>query len=107
MNAGHDHPFLVRGDGTLRDLDEGGTVLGLLEDSRYERGALAVEPGDVLVLFSDGLTDRTNAEGELFGVHRLKEAARPQPRGRRLDFSSIRSSGRSRGSRPASPPRTT
>jgi len=76
VNAGHDHPFLVRADGTLRDLDEGGTVLGLLEDAVYQRGAMAVEPGDVLVLFSDGLTDRGNGEGELFGVARLKEAAR-------------------------------
>jgi serine phosphatase RsbU (regulator of sigma subunit) len=76
VNAGHDHPFLVRGDGSLRDLDDGGTVLGLLEDSRYERGAVAVEAGDFLVLFSDGLTDRSNLAGELYGVGRLKEAAR-------------------------------
>jgi serine phosphatase RsbU (regulator of sigma subunit) len=76
VNAGHDHPFLVRPDGTLRDLDDGGTVLGLLEDSCYLGGAAAVGPGDLLVLFSDGLTDRANAEGELFGVSRLKEAAR-------------------------------
>ena len=76
VNAGHDHPFLVRGDGSLRDLDDGGTVLGLLEDSRYERGAVAVEAGDFLVLFSDGLTDRTNTDGDLYGVSRLKEAAR-------------------------------
>ena len=76
VNAGHDHPFLLRADGTLRDLDEGGTVLGLVEGSRYERGAVAVDSGDVLVLFSDGLTDRTNEEGDLFGVARLKEAAR-------------------------------
>ena len=76
VNAGHDHPFLVRTDGSLRDLDDGGTVLGLLEDSRYERGAVAIEPGDFLVLFSDGLTDRANASGELFGASRLKDAAR-------------------------------
>ena len=76
VNAGHDHPFLVRGDGSLRDLDDGGTVLGLLQDSRYERGAVAVEAGDFLVLFSDGLTDRTNTDGDLYGVSRLKEAAR-------------------------------
>ena len=76
VNAGHDHPFLVRNDGSLRDLDDGGTVLGLLEDSRYERGAVAVEAGDVLVLYSDGLTDRGNSGGDLYGVSRLKEAAR-------------------------------
>jgi serine phosphatase RsbU (regulator of sigma subunit) len=75
VNAGHDHPFLLRADGTLRDLEDGGTVLGLLEESRYERGAVAVHPGDLLVLYTDGLTDRVNADGELFGVRRLKEAA--------------------------------
>jgi sigma-B regulation protein RsbU (phosphoserine phosphatase) len=75
VNAGHDPPFILRADGTLRDLDEGGTVLGLVEESRYERGAVVVAPGDVLVLFSDGITDRSNVEGELFGVPRLKEAA--------------------------------
>jgi sigma-B regulation protein RsbU (phosphoserine phosphatase) len=76
VNAGHDHPFLARADGTMRDLEEGGTVLGLLEDSRYQRGAVALDAGDVLVLFSDGLTDRSNGEGDLFGVLRLKEAVR-------------------------------
>jgi sigma-B regulation protein RsbU (phosphoserine phosphatase) len=76
VNAGHDQPFLLRGDGTLRDLDEGGTVLGLLEDAKYVCGTLAVERGDLLVLYSDGLTDRGNGDGELFGVARLKEAAR-------------------------------
>jgi sigma-B regulation protein RsbU (phosphoserine phosphatase) len=74
VNAGHELPFLVRADGTLRDLEEGGTVLGLLEESRYERGVVPVCPGDVFVLYSDGITDRRNGEGELFGAPRLKEA---------------------------------
>jgi serine phosphatase RsbU (regulator of sigma subunit) len=75
VNAGHDPPFLVRSDGTLRDLEDGGTVLGLLEDARYLHGAVAVEEGDSLVLYTDGITDRANREGDLFGVARLKEAA--------------------------------
>jgi serine phosphatase RsbU (regulator of sigma subunit) len=75
VNAGHHYPFLVRRDGTILDLVEGGTVVGLAEDSRYRRGETRLEPDDLVVLYSDGVTDRGNAGGELFGVERLKEAA--------------------------------
>lgn len=75
-NAGHDHPFLVRPDGQMRDLVEGGTVLGLLEATRYEKGQVAIHEGDLLVFYSDGVTDRENGAGEAYGVDRLKEAAR-------------------------------
>jgi serine phosphatase RsbU (regulator of sigma subunit) len=75
VNAGHHYPFLVRRDGTTLDLVEGGTVLGLSEDSAYCGGSVRLEPDDLVVFYSDGLTDRGNAEGELFGVERLKEAA--------------------------------
>jgi serine phosphatase RsbU (regulator of sigma subunit) len=75
VNAGHHYPFLVRRDGTILDLTEGGTVVGLAEESRYRRGGARLETEDLVVLYSDGVTDRGNAEGELFGVERLKEAA--------------------------------
>lgn len=73
-NAGHDYPFLVA-EGGLRDLADGGAVLGLLENVRYERGVARIEPGDLVVFYSDGVTDRENAQGEGFGVERLKQAA--------------------------------
>lgn len=75
VNAGHHYPFLVRRDGQVLDLVEGGTVVGLAEDSLYRRGSVGLEPDDLVVLYSDGVTDRGSAEGELFGVERLKEAA--------------------------------
>jgi serine phosphatase RsbU (regulator of sigma subunit) len=75
VNAGHHYPFLVRRDGTTLDLVEGGTVVGLAEDSRYRRGEAGLEPDDLIVFYSDGVTDRGNAEGEMFGIERLKEAA--------------------------------
>lgn len=75
VNAGHEHPFVVRADGSLVDLAEGGTVLGLLEKSEYRRGHAALGRGDTVVFFSDGLTDRTSPSGETFGVERLKAAA--------------------------------
>jgi serine phosphatase RsbU (regulator of sigma subunit) len=74
VNAGHDYPFVVRADGSVRDLVAGGTVLGLLEGSTYERGELAVEWGDTLVFYSDGVTDRANGVGDSYGAERLKNA---------------------------------
>jgi sigma-B regulation protein RsbU (phosphoserine phosphatase) len=75
VNAGHHHPFLVRPDGAVRDLTEGGTVLGLVEDSEYETGSVRIEKGDLLVFYSDGVIDRSDEHGELYGIERLKEAA--------------------------------
>jgi serine phosphatase RsbU (regulator of sigma subunit) len=76
VNAGHHQPFLVRPSGELLDLGVGGTVLGLLEDAVYERGAVGLSRGDQLVAYTDGVTDRGDRSGELFGLQRLKESAR-------------------------------
>ncbi len=75
VNAGHEHPFVLGTGGALLDLAEGGTVLGLLEKTQYGRGQAPLGRGDMIVFFSDGLTDRTSPVGEMFGVERLKEAA--------------------------------
>jgi serine phosphatase RsbU (regulator of sigma subunit) len=74
VNAGHDYPFVMTGDGAVRDLVEGGTVLGLVEDSVYEQGQIRLGRGDSIVFYSDGVTDRRNALGEEYGSRRLKEA---------------------------------
>lgn len=76
VNAGHHPPFVVRPDGAVTDLVEGGTVLGLLEDAVYHRGRQSLAADDVLVYYSDGVIDRQNAEAELYGAERLKDAAR-------------------------------
>jgi serine phosphatase RsbU (regulator of sigma subunit) len=75
VNAGHHYPFVVRPVGDVEDLVEGGTVLGLLESCRYKQATLTVEAGDMLVFYSDGVTDRENNAAEAFGVERLKQAA--------------------------------
>jgi sigma-B regulation protein RsbU (phosphoserine phosphatase) len=75
VNAGHDHPLHLRADGAALDLGTGGTVLGLVEDSTYERGRARFARDDLFVFFSDGLTDRANARGEMYGAERLREAA--------------------------------
>jgi sigma-B regulation protein RsbU (phosphoserine phosphatase) len=74
-NAGHDYPFVMRPDGTIVDLVEGGTVLGLVEGG-YDRGEVRLGAGDLLVFYSDGVTDREDGSGEAYGVERLKDAAR-------------------------------
>jgi serine phosphatase RsbU (regulator of sigma subunit) len=75
VNAGHEPSILVRPDGRPELLDVGGTVLGLFEESTYTAGHTEVVPDDLLVLFSDGLADRSAPSGELFGAARLREAA--------------------------------
>ncbi len=75
VNAGHEPSVLVRPDGCPELLDAGGTVLGLFEESTYAAGHTEVAPDDLLVMFSDGLADRSAPSGELFGAGRLREAA--------------------------------
>ncbi len=79
-NAGHNAPFLLTARGPLR-LDEGGTVLGLFDTGFYENGCVQVASGDVLVMFSDGVTEATNVQGEEFGDERLGSCLE-QSRGR-------------------------
>jgi sigma-B regulation protein RsbU (phosphoserine phosphatase) len=71
-NAGHLAPFFLT-DGHLERLEEGGTVVGLFEECVYEQRTLKVEPGSVLVAFSDGLTEPENAYGEEYGMERLED----------------------------------
>ncbi|HTZ74008.1 MAG TPA: PP2C family protein-serine/threonine phosphatase [Candidatus Aquilonibacter sp.] len=71
-NAGHLPPLLVT-DGKVQTLAEGGTVIGLIEDAAYKQGTVAVPPGSILMVFSDGLTEPENVFGEEFGVDRLRD----------------------------------
>jgi serine phosphatase RsbU (regulator of sigma subunit) len=75
VNAGHHYPFVVRADGPVEELREGGTLLGLVEESSYLSGRVAVRAEDILVFYTDGVTDRGSREGEMYGAERLKEAA--------------------------------
>jgi sigma-B regulation protein RsbU (phosphoserine phosphatase) len=71
-NAGHLGPFLVEGN-TVKELTEGGTVVGLFEEYPYTQQTIKVEPGSLLVAFSDGLTEPENVYGEEYGSQRLKD----------------------------------
>jgi serine phosphatase RsbU (regulator of sigma subunit) len=74
-NAGHRHPFVFRGPGAPVRLVQGGTVLGMLETLPFEEGTMTLEPGDRVVLYTDGATEAMNPSGELFGEERLCAAA--------------------------------
>jgi sigma-B regulation protein RsbU (phosphoserine phosphatase) len=72
VNAGHNPPFWIRKGGALEELRAGGPILGVLEDAAFEAGSATLSPGDVLVLYSDGITEARGRERELFGVDRLQ-----------------------------------
>jgi sigma-B regulation protein RsbU (phosphoserine phosphatase) len=72
-NAGHIPPVLIRKDGTLERLSEGGIVLGVFSDASYEEVEVPFAPGDRLLLFTDGITEANNARSEEFGMDRLTE----------------------------------
>jgi serine phosphatase RsbU (regulator of sigma subunit) len=70
-NAGHNPPLLVRGSGTVERLPAGGLILGILPFAAYEEDRCHLGPGDTVVLFSDGVTEAPNLEGDEFGEDRL------------------------------------
>jgi len=73
INAGHPSPFLIR-RGVAEDVfTEGSYPVGLVPEAEYTAVCLKLEPGDTLVLFSDGVTEAMDPAEQLFGVPRLKE----------------------------------
>jgi len=81
-NAGHNPPVIVRADGTHRILKFGGPVLGIIASMQYEQYRELLEPGDLLVIYSDGVTEAVSPAGEEFDVKGLIAAvvaARHEP----------------------------
>lgn len=75
-NAGHNPPLLMDADGTVRFIEKGGLPLGMFLDTRYHEYYLTLEPGQVLVLYTDGLTEASDSKGEEYGLDRLSEKVR-------------------------------
>ena len=74
VNAGHLPPLVYRADQPSREperLTTGGPVVGLLPDAAYEEGQTVIRQGDIVVMYSDGVTEATNQSGDEFGVERL------------------------------------
>lgn len=73
-NAGHLPPVLFRRD-RIQRLEGGGTVVGLFPSARYTQAEIEIEPGDLLLAFTDGMTEPENTYGQEFGEERLLDVA--------------------------------
>jgi len=73
INAGHPSPILIRRGIADEAFTEGSFPVGLVPEAEYPATRIKLEPGDTLVLFSDGVTEAMNPNEELFGVARLRE----------------------------------
>src|SRR6266852_5896099 len=74
-NAGHNAPILTRQDGTQVRLEEGGLIVGAFQESAYGQGEIELRPGDRLVMFTDGVSEAVDENGQEFGEKRLVEAS--------------------------------
>ncbi len=78
VNGGHNPPFLLRNtqSGVIEELATGGMIVGMFSFSQYEEGTVQLEPGDVLMLFTDGVSEAHNPQEEEFGEERIKDVLR-------------------------------
>lgn len=83
-NAGHPPPLVVCADGAIARLEAGGMVVGMGDLASYQAGTVSLHDGDMLLLYTDGVTEYADATGELFGEERLESIARRMA-GRRPD----------------------
>jgi len=75
-NAGHFSPILLRADGRTDLLEKGGPLLGAIQGAEYDLGEVMLDPGDVLVVYSDGVLECRNTSEEEFGLDRILAALR-------------------------------
>jgi phosphoserine phosphatase RsbU/P len=74
VNSGHNPPYIVRAnDNRIEELDQGGLMLGIMEEIDLPKATLSIDKGDILMLFSDGVTEATNPSGELFSEERFEQ----------------------------------
>src|SRR5437870_5540832 len=82
VNGGHNPPAVLRQSATACQvfrLETGGPVIGLLRQASYQQGSFPLEPGDLVMLFTDGISESMNARNEEWGEHRLIEFASACP----------------------------
>jgi sigma-B regulation protein RsbU (phosphoserine phosphatase) len=74
VNSGHNPPYIVRAnDNRIEELDQGGVMLGIMEEIDLPKATLSIDKGDILMLFSDGVTEATNPSDELFSEERFEQ----------------------------------
>ncbi|REJ78435.1 MAG: FHA domain-containing protein [Acidobacteria bacterium] len=71
INAGHNPPLVGRSDGGVEELASGGFPLGIMPGADFEVGSIKLEEGEAIIVFSDGVSEAENNEGEEFGIDRL------------------------------------
>jgi serine phosphatase RsbU (regulator of sigma subunit) len=71
-NAGHNPPLLFYPQQPARILSEHDIVIGAILNAHYNTNALVINPGELIVLYTDGVTEATDVEGQMFGLHRLE-----------------------------------
>jgi len=76
VNCGHCAPLLLRSDGELRKLEPTGAVLGAFEEWNCAEDEISLDAGDTLLLYSDGVTEASNSNGDEFGEYRLARLLR-------------------------------
>lgn len=76
VNAGHNPPMLVHPDGSIELLEKGGLLLGVMQGLPYEHGSVVLQPGDVVALFTDGVTEAMSPHDEEYGEERLAACLR-------------------------------
>jgi sigma-B regulation protein RsbU (phosphoserine phosphatase) len=82
VNAGHNYPYLLHDDGSIDRLDKGGMILGVMKSLvPYEQGTVEFRHRDLLVLFTDGVTEAMNIDSEEFSEERLEKVLRDHAQG--------------------------
>jgi len=76
VSCGHHPPVLLREDGSYQELSSGGIVIGGRRDADYQQREAQIEPGDLLICYTDGITELRNKAGEEFGVQRVVQITR-------------------------------
>jgi serine phosphatase RsbU (regulator of sigma subunit) len=74
-NAGHLRPIQINGSRSVQQLENGGALLGVFPEWKYENSVAQLAPGDQLLLFTDGIIEATKPDGEEFGEQRLIDVA--------------------------------
>lgn len=72
VNAGHNPPAIIRADGSIELLETGGLLLGVMKGLGYEKGQAELRSGDVLAMFTDGVTEAMSSSSEEYGEERLE-----------------------------------
>ena len=75
VNAGHNPPIVMRRDGSIERLETGGAPVGMFPQWTYEQGTVQLNPGDVVLAYTDGVVEALNSAGEEWGVEGFRNAA--------------------------------